>query len=138
MTSPFRICDLDHLVLRVSDVDSMIGFYCDVLGCEVERRVDEIGLIQLRAGRSLIDLVPVDGKLGQQGGAPPGREGRNVDHFCLRIEPFEEEALISYLAQNGIETIGEIATRYGADGNGPSIYLYDPEGNIVELKGGGG
>ena len=129
-----RICDIDHLVLRVIDLGTMLRYYCDGLGCTIERQVDEIGLVQLRAGRSLIDLVPVDGKLGAAGGSPPGRGGRNLDHFCLRIEPFDEPAIRRHLGALGIE-VGDVAMRYGAQGTGPSIYIEDPEGNTVELKG---
>ena len=129
-----HIRDIDHLVLRVVDVDAMLDFYCGVLGCTVERRRDDLGLIQLRAGRSMIDLVPVDGKLGQAGGAAPGREARNLDHFCFRVEPFDEVAIRTKLAAAGIEA-GPTAERYGAEGEGPSIYVNDPEGNRVELKG---
>ena len=126
--------EIDHLVLRVSDVAAMLAFYRDVLDCPVERRQDDIGLIQLRAGRSLIDLVPVDGALGRAGGAAPGKEGRNLDHFCLRVEPFDERAIRARLAAHGIDA-GPLASRYGAEGQGPSLYLTDPEGNVVELKG---
>jgi glyoxylase I family protein len=129
-----KIRDIDHVVLRVTDLAAMLWFYCDALGCTVERRQDDIGLIQLRAGTSLIDLVPVDGKLGRQGGAAPGREGRNMDHFCVRVDPFDAEAIAAHLAPFGVEA-GEVSSRYGADGEGPSIYLTDPEGNVVELKG---
>jgi catechol 2,3-dioxygenase-like lactoylglutathione lyase family enzyme len=129
-----RIRDLDHLVLRVVDVEAMLAFYCDVLGCSVERRRDDLGLVQLRAGRSMIDLVPVDGKLGRAGGAPPGRDGRNLDHFCVRVEPFDEPAIRRELTAAGI-AVGETASRYGAEGEGPSIYIADPEGNTVEIKG---
>jgi glyoxylase I family protein len=129
-----RIREIDHLVLRVVDLDRMLRFYCDVLGCTIERREDSIGLIQLRAGRSLLDLVPVDGKLGSAGGAPPGKEGRKLDNFCFRVEPFDEEAIRSKLAAHNIEA-GAVASRVGAEGKGPSIYLSDPEGNVVELKG---
>lgn len=129
-----RIRELDHLVLRVVDLDAMLRFYCKVLGCVIERQQDGIGLVQLRAGRSLIDLVPVTGKLGLAGGAAPGREGRNLDHFCVRIEPFDEAAIRRHLSAHGIEA-GPVETRYGAEGEGPSIYLDDPEGNVVELKG---
>lgn len=125
---------LDHLVLRVADLDAMERFYVDALGCRIERRRDDIGLLQLRAGNSLIDLVPVAGKLGRMGGAAPGSEGRNLDHFCLRVEPFDEAAIRAQLARHGI-TAGATERRYGADGEGPSIYLTDPEGNVVELKG---
>jgi glyoxylase I family protein len=129
-----RIRDIDHLVLRVVDVEAMLAFYRDVLGCGIERRRDELGLVQLRAGRSMIDLVPVDGKLGRAGGAAPGSEGRNLDHFCLRLDPFDEPAIRRHLEAAGIAA-GEAVPRYGAEGEGPSIYVTDPEGNVVELKG---
>lgn len=129
-----KLQGIDHLVLRVVDLDRMVRFYVDTLGCSVERRQDAVGLVQLRAGRSLIDLVPVDGKLGRMGGAAPGAEGRNLDHFCLRVEPFDEPALRAHLAAHGVEA-GKTESRYGAEGEGPSIYLCDPEGNVVELKG---
>lgn len=126
--------EIDHLVLRVTDLERMLRFYCDVLGCTVQRRQDAIGLVQLRAGRSLIDLVPVGGQLGRAGGAPPGQEGRNLDHFCLRVEPFDEAAIRRQLKAHAAEA-GPTERRYGAEGEGPSIYLSDPEGNVVELKG---
>jgi glyoxylase I family protein len=129
-----QVLGLDHLVLRVRDGGRMTRFYCDVLGCKLERARQDIGLIQLRAGQSLIDLVPVDGELGAKGGAAPGVEGRNVDHFCLRVEPFDPLAVIAHLIKHGVVP-GETKRRYGADGYGPSIYINDPEGNVVELKG---
>lgn len=128
------IREIDHLVLRVSHLDNMLHFYCDVLGCSVELRQDDLGLVQLRAGRSLIDLVPIDGKIGRAGGAAPGKEGRNLDHFCLRVDPFDEPAIRAHLHSHGVEA-GPTETRYGAEGRGPSMYLTDPEGNVVELKG---
>lgn len=129
-----RIREIDHVVLRVIDLDRMLRFYCGVLGCSIERRQDSIGLVQLRAGRSLVDLVPVDGQLGRVGGAPPAKEGRNLDHFCFRIEPFDEAAIRVQLKAHNVEA-GPLATRNGAEGEGPSIYICDPEGNVVELKG---
>jgi catechol 2,3-dioxygenase-like lactoylglutathione lyase family enzyme len=129
-----QIREIDHLVLRVSDLDLMLRFYCGVLGCTIERRQDEIGLVQLRAGRSMIDLIPVAGELGRAGGGPPGAEGRNVDHFCLRVEPFQEEDIRAHLAALGVSA-GPVESRYGAEGEGPSIYLTDPELNTIELKG---
>lgn len=71
MPIPFTLQRLDHVVLRVRNMASMLAFYCDVLGCTVEKRQDAIGLLQLRAGDSLIDLVDVTGKLGRMGGAAP-------------------------------------------------------------------
>jgi catechol 2,3-dioxygenase-like lactoylglutathione lyase family enzyme len=129
-----HIRELDHLVLRVVDLERMVRFYCGVLGCTVERREDSIGLIQLRAGRSLVDFVPVDGKLGRVGGAPPGAEGRNLDHFCFRVEPFDEVDIRRHLHEANVQT-GVLELRNGAEGEGPSIYIADPEGNVIELKG---
>jgi glyoxylase I family protein len=132
--SPISVREIDHLVLRVIDLERMLSFYCGVLGCSVERRQDDLGLVQLRAGSSLIDLVPVGGKLGSQGGAAPGREGRNMDHFCLRLCTFDEKSICTYLTKHGV-SVGEVGSRFGAEGKGPSIYVSDPEGNTVELKG---
>ena len=131
---PFRLQRIDHVVLRVRDVVAMQVFYCEVLGCRVERRQDGIGLVQLRAGASLIDLVTVDGKLGRMGGAAPGPEGRNMDHLCLRVEPFDRERIAAHLQAHGAR-VGEYGSRFGAEGEGPSQYLFDPEGNLIELKG---
>lgn len=128
------IRDIDHLVLRVRDIEAMIRFYGEVLGCAVHRRDEKIQLVQLRAGRGLIDLIPVDSEIGRAGGGPPCREGRNLDHFCLRVDPWDADAIQAHLRAHGV-TPGEVAQRFGAEGQGPSIYLTDPEGNMVELKG---
>lgn len=129
-----HIREIDHLVLRVRDVETMIRFYGEVLGCPVHRIDEKIQLVQLRAGRGLIDLVPVDSALGRAGGAAPGREGRNLDHFCLRVDPWDAEAIRTHLRAHGIEP-APVALRFGAEGQGPSLYVTDPEGNTVELKG---
>jgi glyoxylase I family protein len=134
VSAMLSIRQLDHVVLRVTDLLAMKRFYCDVLGCTVERERDELGLYQLRAGEALIDLVPVDGPLGRKGGAAPGAEGRNMDHFCLTVEPFDAEAITAHLRAHGADP-APVASRFGANGQGPSIYVPDPEGNIVELKG---
>ena len=125
---------LDHVVLRVRDLAAALRFYTGILGCPEERRLEDLGLVQLRAGRTLIDLVPLDSELGRRGGAGPGPEGRNLEHFCLRIGSFDETALRDYLTEHGIES-QPAETRYGAEGEGPSLYVDDPEGNVVELKG---
>lgn len=129
----FRLVGIDHIVLRVVDVAAMLGFYRGVLGCVVERNRPDIGLIQLRAGRSLIDLIPVDGPLGQAGGAAPGKEGRNLDHVCLTVHPLEEAGMRRHLADHGVAVV-ESGIRYGAEGSGFSLYVRDPDGNVVELK----
>ncbi|MGH8234452.1 MAG: VOC family protein [Rhodanobacteraceae bacterium] len=134
MSVPFRLRQIDHVVLRVRDVAAMRRFYCNVLGCTQELDQEEIGLFQLRAGASLIDLVDVDGKLGRKGGAAPGAEGHNVDHVCVSVDGYDESAIVAHLKAHGVR-IGEIGMRYGAEGQGPSIYLFDPEGNMLELKG---
>lgn len=125
---------IDHVVIRAADAGVMIAFYRDVLGCTLERRVEDLGLVQLRAGAALIDLVEVAGTLGRMGGAAPGAGGRNMDHLCLRLESFDVEAIRAQLEGHGVE-VGEVASRYGADGQGPSLYIRDPEGNTIELKG---
>ncbi len=118
----------------MTDLDGMVGFYTGVLGLVLDRRVPDLGLVHLRAGRSMLDLVSVDGPLGRPGGAAPGAGGRNLDHLCLRIEPFAEAELRARFAEHGV-ALSEVHANYGAEGTGPSVYLRDPEGNVVELKG---
>ncbi|HXZ85355.1 MAG TPA: VOC family protein [Myxococcota bacterium] len=131
---PFATLGLDHVVLRVRDLARALAFYTEVLDGAVERRLDGLGLVQVRLGRSLVDLVPVDSPLGKLGGDAPADRARNLDHFCVRIEPFDEAELRRHLAAHGLEG-SEVGVRYGADGNGLSLYLRDPDGNTVELKG---
>lgn len=128
-----NITAIDHVVLRVADLDRMMRFYVDVLGARVELEQTDIGLYQLRVGTSLIDLIPVESQLGAMGGEAPGKLGHNVDHIAFRVLPWNGEAILAHLRGHGIE--GEIKSRYGAEGDGPSIYLTDPEGNGLELKG---
>lgn len=131
---PLSLARIDHVVLRVRALAPMLDFYCELLGCRIERRQDELGLVQLRAGASLVDLVTVDGVLGRQGGAAPGSEGRNLDHLCFRVNNFDATAIAALLGAAGVQ-VGNVQSRYGAEGEGPSIYIHDPEGNTIELKG---
>ena len=132
---PFVVQRIDHIVLRVRDLDRSQAFYRDLLGCEVARRRDELGLRHLRAGASMIDLISVDGTLGARGGIGAGAEGRNLDHLCLRIEPFDEAAIIAHLAAHELVAHGPATSNFGAEGDGPSLYFDDPDGNTLELKG---
>jgi catechol 2,3-dioxygenase-like lactoylglutathione lyase family enzyme len=128
------VLGIDHCVLRVADMARSLRFYGEVLGCHEERRLADLGLVQLRAGRTMIDLVDLAGPLGKAGGASPGSAGRNMDHLALRIAEFDEPALRAHLAAHGVEP-GSVGIRYGAEGNGPSMYIRDPDGNVIELKG---
>lgn len=134
MTHPITVQGFDHIVLRIRDKDRALAFYRDVLGLAVDRDRPEIGLTHIRAGAQMIDLVTLDGPLGQAGGTGPGAEGRNVDHFALQVRPFDEAAIRAHLAAHGVQIVEE-GQRYGADGDGLSLYIRDPEGNTVELKG---
>ena len=127
----FRMKSLDHIVLRVAAVERCVDFYQAVLGCSVEQAHTEIGLYQLRAGDFIIDLLDVDGPIGVDGGPPTSH---NVDHFCIRIEPFDEQDLRRHFADHGVEA-GPLLHNWGGDGRGPSMYIEDPAGNTVEVKG---
>lgn len=135
MTKPFSVQRIDHIVFRVRDLGRSIDFYRTVLGCDVVREREDLGLVHLRAGASMIDLVSVDGKLGARGGAAPAKEARNVDHLCLRIEPFNEPDLVAHLSKHGVAPLGRAEVNFGAEGDGLSLYFPDPDGNVIELKG---
>ncbi len=134
VSEAIRVRALDHVVVRASNLEASLRFYCGALGLREERRLDELGLVQLRAGASLVDIVDLDRPLGRKGGAAPGTSGRNVDHFALELEDFDEAAIRAQLSAQGV-VCGEVARRYGARGFGPSMYIEDPDGNVVELKG---
>ena len=136
MGHPIAIQGFDHIVLRVADKDRMLAFYCGVLGLAVDRDRPELGLTHIRTGAQMIDLVAVDGPLGKAGGPEAGAEGRNLDHFALQVRPFDEAAIRAHLSAHGVEVV-DAGARYGAEGDGPSLYVRDPEGNTVELKGPG-
>ena len=138
--SPIPLMGIDHVVIRVRDLEPMLAFYTEVLGCEVAKHNAPLDLWHLRAGSALIDLVPVNGVLGRSGGAsgdtkPPATSGRNVDHVAFKVQPFDPPALLSHLQSHGIDAKATLQSRFGIDGDGPSIQFTDPEGNGIELKG---
>lgn len=132
--SAIAIRGIDHVVLRVVDQERSIAFYRDVLGCAVDRVRDDLGMVHMRAGDTMIDLITVDGKLGSRYGPPAGDQARNMDHVALRLESFDEAAIRADLESHGIDA-GEVRELYGAEGTGPAFYIQDPDGNVVELKG---
>lgn len=131
---PINVALIDHVVIRVRDLDRMIAFYENVLGCRLERGPGDEGLAQLRAGQSLIDLVDSAGPIGRAAGDPPDGRAPNMEHVCLQVRPWDAAAILVHLDANGVER-GDIDDRYGAGGMGPSVYIEDPEGNRIELKG---
>ncbi len=132
--NPINLTHIDHVVLRVADLEAMVLFYQEVFGCTLERGPGDLGLAQLRAGLSLIDLVDAAGPLGRKTGAAPDHGAPNLDHVCLQVHPWDEAAIVDHLQRHQVD-FDEVGQRYGATGVGPSIYLRDPEGNLVELKG---
>jgi glyoxylase I family protein len=132
---PFRVERIDHVVFRVRSLDASIAFYSATVGCEVVRVRADLGLVHLRAGASMIDLVSIEGPLGSAGGAVAREHGRNVDHLCLRIEPFDEPQLVAHLQACGVAPRAPASENFGAEGVGWSLYFSDPDGNVIELKG---
>lgn len=120
----FKVERIDHVVLRVRDLAGMVLFYEQALGFREERRIDTLGLVQMRAGASMLDLIANDAQVTTH----------NMDHLCFRVEPFDRDAIVMRLAPLGV-SVGETVQRYGAEGTGPSVYFHDPEGNQIELKG---
>ncbi len=130
--NPIALAGLDHIVLRSADPARLERFYVGALGCTVEKRQPAFHLTQLRAGDSLIDIVDARAlKLAVPGATPAA--ARNLEHFCLRLKSWDAEAIAAHLRRHGIEP-GEVRNRYGAEGEGPSLYFADPDGNTVELK----
>ena len=134
MTVPFTMKGLDHVVIRCTDLAAMKRFYCDVLGGTMAEEDTDIGLYQVRIGDHIVDLMPVDESSGRKGGPAPGADGHNMDHFAIQVEPYDDNAIRAFLSGHGVE-LGSTIIRGGAEGEGPAIYIKDPEGNTVELKG---
>ena len=119
-----RVTGLDHVVLNVADVERSLAFYCDVLGLAPER-VEE-----WRRGEILFPSVRVDGSTIIDLLAAP-RTGENADHLCLVVDPVDLGAV---KASGRFDVVDGPATRFGARGNGTSLYVHDPDGNTVELR----
>lgn len=118
----FEPLGLDHVVLRVRDQDASAAFYRNILGCTLDHVNERVSLVQLRFGANLIDLLP--GSRGTDG----------MDHFCLSIRCDDLAALADGLRTQGVALEGSVVERRGAFGTGPSLYLRDPDGYLIELK----
>lgn len=129
---PFAVRGLDHVVLLVDNMAAAKGFYRGVVGCTVERELQKYGMVQLRAGAALIDLVDISSQEGAWA-RPVVAGGRNVDHVALDTGDWDEAEMRAHLAVHGI-TIVEEGLRGGAKGEDLSFYVRDPAGNQIELK----
>jgi catechol 2,3-dioxygenase-like lactoylglutathione lyase family enzyme len=121
-----QISGIDHVVIKVADLDRSIRFYCDVLGCTLEWRRDEIALAHLRVGSAFVDLLASP--------SMPSDSARNMDHLCLTVADFDVDHVRRHLQDHGI-VVGAAAERFGASGWGQSLYVTDPDGNGLELRG---
>lgn len=124
---PMECLELDHVVLRVRDQAVSQRFYTELLGLTLDHVNEPIRLVQLRAGRHLIDLLPLSA-----GQAPD--PGRGLDHVCLSVRCDDLGAVVAYLRAHGVQVEGEVVSRRGAFGQGPSVYIRDPDGYRIELK----
>lgn len=128
-----RITGMDHIVLRVKNVEESLRFYSDVLGLKPERvdlwRQGEVPFPSARINDdTIIDLLAT-------GQAPIGKDGlRNQDHFCMVIESMDMHDLKAKFESIGVEIQGGPGKRWGAHGDGISLYLYDPDYNVIELR----
>lgn len=128
-----RVVALDHIVLRVRDLERSLSFYRDMLGLPIEflddYRAGARPFVSARVGGSLVDLVP-DPSFDPRAGATAG----GFLHFCVRVSGPVAEA-VAALRRRGVEVLEEQpAMRMGASGLGASVYVRDPDGYVVELK----
>jgi len=129
-----KITEMDHIVLRNKDVEVSLKFYTEVLGLQAERGVDEwrAGEVRFPSARinadTIIDFFGTDQE-------PIGKEGdKNQDHYCMVIEPTDMEELKSKFEAMGVEIQAGPGKRWGSHGDGISLYIYDPDDNVVELR----
>ncbi|MBL4812473.1 MAG: VOC family protein [Rhodobacteraceae bacterium] len=130
---PFTLAGLDHVVFLVDDMPVALKFYADVLGCVPGYSYPAMGMEQVWCGTALIVLWDTTHP-GAASAVPPVAGGRNVDHVCIATSPFEPAAMRAHLAAHGVEIERE-ATHGGARGMGFSVYIRDPFGNKLEVKG---
>jgi len=124
---PIEVLELDHVVLRVRDQETSQRFYTTILGLTLDHVNDKARLVQLRAGRHLIDLLPM--APGETAG-PTAR----MDHVCLSVRCDDLARAAAWLRQHGVTVEGDVVARRGAFGQGGSIYIQDPDGYRIELK----
>jgi glyoxylase I family protein len=125
---PFVIDCIDHVLVIVGGMDGALRFYEGVLGCGVESRLPQYGMVELRAGTSHIDLV--DANVAEGSWAKPAVAGdRNVHHVALRLGHVSEKALRDYLSAQGVSILEERVE----DDDNVSFYVADPSGNTIEL-----
>jgi glyoxylase I family protein len=132
MTGPagrpaFEVLELDHVVLRVRDQAASQRFYIDILGLRLDHVNEGARLVQLRAGRHLIDLLPL---APGETASPSAR----MDHVCLSAHCEDLAALAAWLRRQGVTVEGDVVQRRGAFGDGASLYIRDPDGYRIELK----
>ncbi|MEH0938438.1 VOC family protein [Micromonospora psammae] len=119
-----RVTGFDHLVLTVADVERSLRFYCGSLGLAPVRLDD------WRAGRVPFPSVRIDA--GTIVDLVHGRRGEsNVDHFCLVVAPLDWAEVV---ASGAFDVVEGPVGRFGARGSATSIYVRDPDGNVVELR----
>lgn len=133
-SNPLTLRGVDHVALRVRSLDLSVAFYCSILRCEVVARNEDAGIVHLRAGAQMIDLIWLEGRMGKLGGAERRVEARNMHHVCLAYEPYDSSALFTYLDEHKIEHSAMPQDNLGAEGQGASVYLADPDENLIEIK----
>ena len=128
-----KITEMDHIVLRCEDVERSLSFYTDVLGLKAERLEQwRAGEVRFPSARLNADTI-IDFFGSDQG--PISRDGaRNQDHFCMVIEPTDMDELKAKFEALGVEIQAGPGKRWGSHGDGISLYIYDPEDNVVELR----
>ena len=136
MTNPIQIRKFDHVVFRVKNIARSMKFYEEVLGAHLDKADEALGLYHMKMGDVMIDLIPVDGKLGSAVGSKEINQlTRNVEHVCVRVIPFDGARILVHLDAHDVKYDLPIEQNYGNEGTGPSLYLEDPDGNVIELKG---